>query len=310
MADNMKPPVAKSRLLPELRARVLELRRTHSAADVARQTGLPVGTVKAVCSRAGTTRDNSAARAFFALPPLALANTTAVTAPTPLPVQRNVTGNTDIDAMLWLREVVQTGDTALIGTAIEAAKRIKTPAKELEKRYGDYLMRASGGNTMQAVFGSIDFANLEELAKGVLDKQERRREAVARFGSEADVFADTAPELFCIDALAKLKRAGQFGEYPLQAACKAFEAYPDKRPHTLSDCLNELAFWDSLYRLRSAWQNSGDDIPQVSARRDYLRHCLSVLRCKGKDEAKAVLRYLVDQDMRDDADPILENLIG
>lgn len=100
MADNIKPPVAKSRLHPELR-------RTHSAADVARQTGLPVGTVKAICSRAGTTRDNSAARAFFALPPLALANTTAVTAPTPLPVQRNVTGNTDIDAMLrcakWCR---------------------------------------------------------------------------------------------------------------------------------------------------------------------------------------------------------------
>lgn len=85
----MKPPVAKPRLLPELRARVLELRRTHSTADVARQTGLAVGTVKAVCSRAGTTRDNSAARAFFALPPLALANTTAVTAPAALPEQRN-----------------------------------------------------------------------------------------------------------------------------------------------------------------------------------------------------------------------------
>ena len=115
MSENMKPPVAKSRLHPELRARVLELRRTHSAADVARQTGLPVGTVKTLCSRAGTTRDNAAARAFFALPPPALASTTAVTAPTPLPVQRNVTGDTDIDAMLWLREVVQTGDTALIG---------------------------------------------------------------------------------------------------------------------------------------------------------------------------------------------------
>lgn len=263
-----------------------------------------------MCSRAGTTRDNSAARAFFALPPLALASTTAVTAPAPLPVQRNVTGDTDIDAMLWLREVVQTGDTALIDTAIEAAKRVKTPVKELEKRYGDYLMRASGGNTMQAVFGSIDFANLEGLAKGVLDRQERRREAVARFGSEAEVFADSVPELFCIDALAHLEPEGMFSSYPLQPMCEAFEAHTDKRPHTLSDCLAELAFWGDLYRLRSAWQNSGDDIPQVQARRDYLRHCLSVLRCKGKDEAKAVLRYLVDQDMCDDDDPILENLIS
>ena len=237
-----------------------------------------------------------------------------MTAPTPLPVQRNVTGNTDIDAMLWLREVVQTGDTALIGTAIEAAKRIKTPAKELEKRYGDYLMRASGGNTMQAVFGSIDFANLEGLAKGVLDRQARCREAVARFGSEAAVFADTAPELFCIQALAKLKPKGMFRSYPLQPTCAAFEAHTDKRPHTLSDCLAELAFWDGLYHLRSAWQNSGDDIPQVSARRDYLRHCLSVLRCKGKDEAKAVLRYLAGpgQDALDEEalDLVLQNLVG
>ena len=310
MADNTKPPVAKPRLLPELRARVLELRRTHSTAEVARQTGLPVGTVKAVSSRAGATRDNAAARTFFSLPQLALACTTAVTTPAPLPVLRNVTGDVDIDAVLWLREAVQTGDAALIATAIEAAKRVKTPAKELEKRYGDYLMRASGGNTMQAVFGSIDFANLEGLADGVLDKQERRREAVARFGSEAGVFADTAPELFCIQALAKLKPKGMFRSYPLQPTCAAFEAYPDKRPHTLSDCLNELAFWDSLYHLRSAWPDYYDDLPQVSARRDYLRHCLSVLRCKGKDEAKAVLRYLVDNDMRDDADPILENLIG
>ena len=312
MDCNMKPPVAKPRLLPELRARVLELRRTHSTADVARQTGLPVGTVKAICSRAGTTRDNTAARAFFALPPLALA--TAVTAPAPLPQQRNVTGDVDIDAMLWLREVIQTGDTALIDTAIEAAKRVKTPVKELERRYGDYLLRASGGNTMQAVFGSIGFGDLQGLAKGVTDKQARCREAVSRFGSEADVFADTAPELFCIDALAKLKPKGMFRSYPLQPTCAAFEAHTDKRPHTLSDCLAELAFWDGLYHLRSAWQNSGDDLPQVSARRDYLRHCLSVLRCKGRDEAKAVLRYLAgtEQDAmnEEDTDLILQNLIG
>lgn len=314
MGCNMKPPVAKTRLLPELRARVLELRRTHSTADVARQTGLSVGTVKAICSRAGTTRDNTAARAFFALPPLALTSTTAVTAPAPLPQQRNVTGDVDIDAMLWLREVIQTGDSALIDTAIEAAKRVKTPVKELERRYGDYLLRASGGNTMQAVFGSIGFGDLKELAERTLDKKARCREAVARFGSEQAVFADTAPELFCIDALAKVKREGRFGDYPLQPMCKAFEAHADKRPHTLSDCMAELAFWDALYHLRSAWPNSGDDLPQVSARRDYLHHCMGVLRCKGRDEAKAVLRYLAGpgQDALDEQalDLVLQNLIG
>ena len=314
MTDNMKPPVAKTRLLPELRARVLELRRTHSTADVARQTGLSVGTIKTICSRAGATRDNTAARAFFALPPLAQPSTSAVTAPAALPQQRNVTGDVDIDAMLWLREVIQTGDTTLIDTAIEAAKRVKTPVKELENRYGDYLLRANGGNTMQAVFGSIDFGNLAGLAKNVLDRQARCREAVARFGSEAAVFDDTEPELFCIQALAKVKREGRFGDYPLKPTCAAFEAHTDKRPHTLSDCLVELAFWDALYHLRSAWKNSGDDLPQVSARRDYLHRCMGVLRCKGKDEAKAVLRYLAGpgQDAMDEeaTDLVLQNLIG
>ena len=314
MGCNMQPPVAKTRLLPELRARVLELRRTHSTADVARQTGLAVGTVKALCSRSGATRDNTAARAFFALPPLVQASTTAVTAPAALPVQRNVTGDTDIDAMLWLREVIQTGDSALIATAMQAAERIKTPVKELERLYGAYLLRASGGNTLQAAFGSIGFGDLQGLAKGVLDRQARCREAVARFGSGAAVFADTAPELFCIQALAKVKPEKKWHTYPLQATCTAFEAHTAMRPHTLSDCLGELAFWDALYHLRSAWQNSGDDLPQVSARRDYLHRCMGVLRCKGRDEAKAVLRYLAGpgQDAMDEeaTDLVLENLIG
>ena len=59
MGGTMKPPVAKTRHAPEVRARVLELRRTHSAAEMARQTGLPIGTVKALASRAGVTRNNT-----------------------------------------------------------------------------------------------------------------------------------------------------------------------------------------------------------------------------------------------------------
>ncbi|WP_051603307.1 sigma-70 region 4 domain-containing protein [Simplicispira psychrophila] len=136
MIDALQPPVAKTRLSPEQRAQVLELRRTHSAGEVSRITDLPLGTVKALVSRAGATRDNTAARAFFTLPPLALPDTTAVTIPAPLPEQRSVTGDKDVDAMLWLREVVATGDGDLIAKALQAAERIKTPAKELERRYG------------------------------------------------------------------------------------------------------------------------------------------------------------------------------
>ena len=310
----MKPPVAKNRLAPELRARVLELRRTHSAGEVAKLTGLPVGTIKALTSRAGVTRDNTLARAFFALPALVLGDLTAMATPAALPEQRNITGDVDTDAMLWLRQVIETGDAALIAKAMQAAERIKTPSKELERRYADHLVRASGGNIMQGLF-SCGFADLPGHAKNVLDKQARRHEALARFGSEADVFADTAPERFCIDALAKVKPGKEWGRYPLKATCAAFEAHAAMRPHTLGDCLAELAYWDDLYHLRSAWPNSSDALPQVGAREAYLHHCMGLLRPKDRGEAKEVLRYLASAHGKDSVDEnatdlILLNLVG
>ena len=314
MTEALQPPVAKTRLSPEQRAQVLELRRSNSITEVARITGLPVGTVKTLCSRAGATRDNTAARAFFALPPLALADTTAVAIPAPLPEQRAVTGDKDVDAMLWLREVVATGDAGLIAKALQAAERIKTPAKELELRYGRHLIAAAGGDTFAGVFGSMNFADLAGHARNVIDRQARQREAVARFGSEAAVHADQATEQFCIDALIDLEPSGMFDEYGAEAACTAFEAEAAMRPRTLADCLHELGYWSALYRQRSAWPDAGDGLPQTRARENYLRRCLSVLRPKSRDDAKAVLRHIADE--RDSfgneevTDAILENLIG
>lgn len=311
--EALQPPVARPRLSKELRAQVLELRRTHSAAEVARQTGVPVGTIKAMASRAGSTRDNMAARAFFALPPLVQSASTNIAVPTSLPEQKCVTGDRDLDAMLWLREVVDTGDADLIETAMQATERIKTPAKELERKYGDYLLREHG-NRMMAVFGSMNFADLAGHASGVIDRQTRQREAMARFGSESILFADQGTELFCISALAKVKPLDKdLYEYDSAAACSAFEVQADMRPHTLDDCLFEQAYWNALYRTRSAWP-SGDELPQVSARRSYLDQCMSRLRPKDRNEALAVLRYLTDPANSilgtEHGEAILKNLIS
>ena len=313
MTEAVKPPVSSKRLTEQQRAQVLELRRTSSAGEVARLTGLPLGTVKTLTSRAGTTRDNQVARAFFALPPLVLTDSTAVTAPAQLPEQRSVTGDKDVDAMLWLREVVATGDADLIRKALQAAERIKTPAKELELRYGRHLIAAAGGDIFAGVFGSMNFADLAGHARNVIDRQTRQREAVSRWGSEAAMWADQATEQFCIDVLIDLEPSGMFNEYDTDAAVKAFEVEAAMRPHTLADCLHELDYWNDLYHQRSAWPNCGDDLPQVRARRDYLMRCLSVLRPKSRDDAKAVLRHIADdKDSFNDevTDAILENLIG
>ena len=305
---------ARTPMPPHQRAQVLALRRTQSAKAVAQALNIPLGTVKAITSRAGLTRDNIKLREFFRLPEIVASTCTDLQPPVATPEPVAVTGEKDLDAMLWLRQVVQTGDTALIAKAMQAAERIKTPAKELERRYGDWLMRESGGNTMKAVFGSIGFGDLKGLAQRVLDKQARKREALARFGSEQAVFATLAQEQFCMDALALVPTSAMsWHDYDQEQVNAAFAQQLDLVPHTLADCLYELEFWDALYRLRNGWDNAGDDLPEVNARRRYIdSHCLATIRPKTRDEAKAVLRYMAANEMfdRTETDAVLENLVG
>lgn len=299
---------------PPLRAQVLALRRTQSARAVAQALNIPLGTVKAISSRAGITRDNQKLRAFFRLPEIVASACTALQPPVAPPQPVAVTGDKDLDAVLWLRQVVQTGDTALIDKAMQAAERIKTKPDELEKRYGDFLMRQTGGNTMRAVFGSIGFANLKGLAESTLDKQARKREALARFGSDQAVFATLPQEQFCMDALALVPQDTKgWREYDSAQANAAFAQHQDMAPRTLADCLHELEFWDALYHLRNGWDNAGDDLPEVNARRHYIEaHCLASIRPKTREEAKAVLRYMAAHEMfdRNETDAVLENLVG
>ena len=99
---------------PTLHAQVLALRRTHSARAVAQALSIPLGTVKAISSRAGLTRDNAKLREFFRLPEPTASTSTALQPPVAPPEPVAVTGDRDMDAVLWLRQVVQSGDAGLI----------------------------------------------------------------------------------------------------------------------------------------------------------------------------------------------------
>ena len=146
-----KPQVSRKRTQNNIATRVLALRRTHSAKAVADKLGIPLGTVKTISSRAGITRNNERMREFFCLPEPAASACTEVAQPAALPDQVRVTGHKDVDAVLWLRSVVQTGDPDLIEKALEAAKRITTPAKDLELEYGAYLARTTGSSFVAAL---------------------------------------------------------------------------------------------------------------------------------------------------------------
>lgn len=296
----------KTPLSSEARQQVLDLRRCHSLREVAEQTGLAIGTVKTICSRSGAFRDNPEHRALFSLPPIQASTSTALEVPS-LPPQEAVTGDRELDAVLWLRAVIQTGQTALIEKAMLAAKRIKTPLPELKKRYRNHLVSKNPGDFM-ALIEATDFDNLEGLAKSAVTKLAKQKEATARFGDA--LFADTPAEQFCIEALAGLKR-GRTLEFDVQEVEARFKARPELLPNTLSDCLHELAYWSALYWLRNAFEST-DNALEATARSCFVFRSLARIRARTKDEAIAVFRYLADDERMDDneAEAILLNLIG
>lgn len=295
------------------RAQVLELRRTHSIRRVAEITGLPVGTVKTICSRSGAFRDNAAHRALFSLPALPPASASTAIAVPELPEARVITGDKELDALLWLRAVIDTGHDTNIAKAMEAAKRIKTPLKDLEKRYTAFLAARSGGNVF-ATFDSMGLADLQERAQRSRSDAAVRREALARFGHRDVVMQDTPAEQFCIEALDGLKPGGSFGFLDTGEVRARFEARPEYLPHTLSDCLHELRYWGDLYRLRRVFGACDIGVPEASERDSFTFGLMARIRPRSKDEAVQVLRHVADPEHdlidREETAAILHNLVG
>lgn len=297
----------KQRVSDDQRAQVLELRRRHSLRQVADMTGLPLGTVKTLVSRSGAFRDNEQHRALFSLPPMQESRETLPMVPE-MPRQQRVTGDTEVDALLWLREVINTGEPALIDRALEAATCIASPLDEVEQRYTAWLQRTHPGNLFAAL-SSFNFANLEGLANRARDRRAKQIEARARFGDQIEAL--TEAEQFCEEALHDV--TGDLVKYDKAEVADRFRARPELMPYTLADCLHELDFWSHLYWLRHAVIDWGDGPFESIAREWFVRDLLGEIRPRNREEAKAVLLYLVQQhgDYRlPDVDAVLLNLLG
>lgn len=258
---------------------------------------------------AAAPRENPAHSALFCLPPIQTSAETAVVVPA-VPPQEVVTGDLEVDAVLWLRKVISTGNAGLIQQAKAAALQIGTPLGELEKRYVAHLARTKPGN-FAAALASFGFADLDALAMTAIVQDKRRREARARFGET--VFDDTPAEQFCEQALAGLKSVTQWYELDAEQVDARFDALIEQRPGTLMDCLCELTFWTDLYWLRNAVdRNSGDNSMQVNARQDYVFRLLSRIPPRDANEAADVFKYLTSNDGMDRSHTgaVILNLIG
>lgn len=305
----MKTPVS-----PETRQRVIDLRRRHSLREVAKQTGIPLGTVKTLVSRSGAFRDNPKHRELFSLPPIQESQSTAIAVPE-MPQQQAVTGDKEVDAILWLQQVVSTGQPELIAKAMEARKRIKTPMSTLEKRYRDILVAQNPGNVFGVVFATFGFGDLEDKAKCAISRNASAQEAMARFGNEKALFSDTPAETFCLSALRGFKPKENESLDLDDKAIAAFQAHRDFVPHTLADCLHELSYWDELYRLRhSIYLEGGDGYEEQWVRSDFVFWLMGRIRPRSKKEALSVMRYMMDEDNstkdRNGANDIFINLVG
>lgn len=254
--------------------------------------------------------NNTTHQALFSLPPIQLSEQRDVAVPE-LPAQVVVTGDKEVDAVLWLHSVIETGQAALIEKAMEAAKRIKTPLKVLEKRYTAYLARAHPGN-FAMVLSSFGFSDLDKMARRSVEQRARQQEARARFGDR--IWDDTPAEQFCIEALAGVKAEAKcpLGWLNVRQVNARFDARPDQRPHTLDDCLHELTYWRELYWLRNAGDECGDGGPEAQARDDYAFRQLARIRPRTPAEGARVLQFLIANEsmQRAEANDILLNLIG
>ncbi len=257
-------------------------------------------------------QDNQAFRALFTLPPVQTSASTALSIPeTPAP--KNETGDRELDAVLWLRDCIKTAHPVLIDKALLAFKQIKTPAKDLEDRYSKYVARVSNGH-FAAVLMTFGFTNLESLAKGTLERQARKDEAMSRFGTVEGLFADTPSEAACKAALKGLrKKKGSTWEYDTAKADGRFLKHPALVPATLADCLYAQAYEHTLYRLRSASVDmAGDHWPEFQEHVDFCFRQLAQIKPRSKAEALAVFEHLEEREAtnRREGPDIIRNLIS
>lgn len=220
-----------------------------------------------------------------------------------LPPQEVVTGDKEIDTLLWLRQVIGTGDPVLIAQAKEAAKRITTPPGELEQRYGKWLVAKAGH--MLAGLGSIGFANLDGLAERAITRRANEAEAIERFGDA--LWDDTQAEAFCREMLRGLEKDSW--QLPPEQVAVRFKVVPELMPHTLSDCLHELAYSAApcVRHPRLLREQHRGAYPRL-----VVFGLLAELRPRSREEARATLRYLMDSERDDtpEVERILDNLIG
>lgn len=294
----------------EQRAKVLELRQAgYTVNKVAEMMGLPEGTVKTITRRDTATLTNPKHQAFFRLPEPALSNdNTKEMALVEPPLRRKQTGDQGIDAFLWLREMVDTGQPALIQQALELAAKVDDKKRqEIELTYAKAMTALHGA--FAGGLSSIGFCNIEGRAERAIKQKAEREKAVSLFGGGGDYFT-TPQEQFCIDAL-NGRTQDNLGFYEIEEIETSFNKHKELMPWTLADCIRELEYWRELYNYKYALFDCELE-RETYAREDYVRLLMGRIKPRSKEETRQVWEYMLLHEWQDYKafKPIVENLMG
>lgn len=154
--------------------------------------------------------NNATHRTLFSLPPIRK-NTNTIPGTQVLPPWQVVTGDTDIDMLLWLHSVIATGQPDSIATAKKAAKKMRIPVDVLEERSGEFNCE----ETPAELFCAKMLHRVKGGSRSILNYD--RQAAAKRFKAKPDLMpntlADCLHELNYWNELYLLRKAcGECGE--------------------------------------------------------------------------------------------------
>ncbi len=260
------------------------------------------------------TRSNPAHQKLFRiLEPLATRINIEVT-PEIIPQRKVVTGDHEIDTVLWWNEVcATTTDTAVLDQVMEASQEITLPSKELDTRYLEYLAH-SGEPRITSALSSWDFSNIERKVKAARYRIKKSNEALNIFGSYEIAMSPTPPELMLIESTAELP------DGDLSSLEKASIFANSVNPGTLSETLDEIRYWDWLRKIRNVLPKSdrGSSLlfkheDMFDLRISFIFHLLEEIEPVDQEEVIKVARAILPDDLNLDSDSqvkILLHLMG
>ncbi|WP_263063297.1 helix-turn-helix domain-containing protein [Dickeya dadantii] len=321
------------RLTPEQKAEIIRLKRGGMGyRTIAARMEIKHATVRSVCQRSGLFADNPAHVAMFSIPEACYG--TAPAGIKPLPPQRVITGHHQTDAYLWVLEVIKLDEPAHLPAAEMALQKLTITPQEAEQRYRHWLM-AQGHEPFIAAFSTIGMDNPQSCIENARRAISKASQVRAHFGSYAAAMEPTEPERLIAQSVFQVDE--HYGMTPEEAdsgelkgwrimevqdarsvAHQGFcDVLPD--PHTLSDVVREVEYWDWLYVMRSATRKAlGDGFYEhhqcICDREEWLDGKLSTIGPVHQREALAILKWFLrserHQDRGEDNDAVYLNLLG